>query len=290
MKKAYQGEILELNTKEDYDYIKINNRKIKKQDTYHIPLKLEKIQKHDNYIGYEPVNTEKLVINYTKTTKQKDNLGILRYREFCEVEALKDDTIFYEVYNLEIPFRFTEYYDGTYIYIKFMDVKIQFDVQSNGGIEKIGEHSYKIVGSMNNNIIFSGNNFYYSHSTQFVSKYKFNLSKLTNKLQIKIFTRNLLDNYLRTDDTKKDEVLHMISKLNIEKDIEKSLIFFDLETGSLVPRYLQDKIYFVKGVLIYNITKNENLSSSINSKTIEQIGNLIIYDDMKILIKSEFLV
>jgi hypothetical protein len=290
MKKAYQGEILKLNTKEDYDYIKINNKKLRKNGTYHIPLELDQIQVYDNYIKYEPVNTKKLVINYIKNTKHKDSIGILKYREFCEVEALKDDVVSYDVYDLEIPFKFTEYYDGTYIHLKFTDVKIQFEVHSNGLIEKVSEHVYKIVGYVANNIILSGNNFYYLHSPKFVCKYRFNLSKCTNKLQIKIFTRNILDKYLKTNDTKKEDVLDLLSKLNIEKDPETSLIFFDLDTTHIVPRYVQDRIYFVKGVLIYNITKKENLSTSIESKTIKQNGNLIIYDSMKILVKSEFLV
>lgn len=290
MKKAYQGEILKLNTKEDYDYIKINEKKLRKDCTYHIPLNLTQIQVYDNFIKYEPLNTKKLVINYIKTTRHEDDMGILKYREFGEVEAVKDDVIFYDVCDLKSPFKFTEYFDGTYIYIKFTDVKIQFKVHCNELIEKVSDSVYKIVNCVNINIRLSGNNFYYSHSPKFVCKYRFNLSKYTNKVQVRIFTRDLLDKYLNSEDTKKDDILDMISKLNTDKEPKNSLVFFDLDDTGIIPRYVQDRIYFVNDVLIYNMTKKEILSSYIESKFIEQNCNVIIYDSMKILVEANFLI
>lgn len=251
MKNIYKGEIINLNTKKDYDYIKIKNQILKKQDTYCIPLYFNKTCIYDNYILYEPVDTKPIVINYIKTVKQESKIGILKYREFYDIESLNDEIIFYEVYKPQDPFKITEYFDGVNIFLKMTDVKIPYKIYTQGYIEKISDEVYKIINYGENNIVIYQNNFYYTFVSKFKCKYEFYFLNHFENIQLKIFTSNLLDKYLKTDDIKKDEIIDLISNLNLKE----SLKFYDISKKDIIPRYTHESLYLIEDVIIFNIKK-----------------------------------
>lgn len=191
--------------------------------------------------------TSKLVVNYIKKVKCSDKTGLLRFREFNQVELEKNVIVNYDVYNVLPPFRLEEYYDGIFLFIIFHDIKINIAISINGIVCKISNNIYKCkFNSGDKDVLISGK--------QFVIHFTPVSLDATDDLRLKITTaqdylllslkvsqrveNSLLRKYHNTADESYNELLDVYNSLqetktnynfDLSKDLEKEFSKCNIE-------------------------------------------------------------
>lgn len=266
MKTVFKGEILKLNTKEDYDFIIINETKIGKNSFYQFSNDYEINYLADNKstIIYKP--DFKLVVKFIKQINIESNLGILKFWEFNEIKNKKDKVVHFDIYNVISPFSIKQYFDGSYIMLELIDVKISYNITCTTYIQKIETNKYKIPHLKNVCILFYSENFSFRYKPKLKTKYPFNILKYNGKTQINIYVNKI----------KEYQILDFVTKF-------KNSIF-KYENKEIILKNEQEDILFDDGILIYNKNGNK-FKKNIGGYDFVDDGNFIFYNDMKLFVR-----
>ncbi|WUR03533.1 uncharacterized protein VNE69_05124 [Vairimorpha necatrix] len=264
----YKGSIIEFKDDLEYDYVNINGKRVDNTH-YYIPLEYKEIKTWDNYTKFVPSEDNLLFIDYIKKVKCDDQIGILKYREF-EGPFYKEEIVLQETCKLEYPFLFSQYSDGVSVYLKLTNVKIEYNLTSDGFLRKYEDNLYKLTDSTTFLIDGENGRIHFSYTTKSTCKYKFNITQS----QVIIFPDLLIDKYMTLEDKKKNEVVEMYNEMINSKE----LILYRTSEKGLESKYQEKSAYKIHDTIIYNI-KNKKQKVDLEKIDLKEDRHLLREND-----------
>lgn len=262
---VFRGQILKFNIEKDYDIIFINDEILKKDSFYQVSTDYEIKNIADNKSILTFKKNLKLIVKFIKQINIKNNLGILKFREFDGIISRQNKSIHFEIYNVISPFSLEQYYDGSFMILELFDVKIKYNISCNVYIKKLKENKYKIPYVNDLCILIYSDDFNFRYKPIFQPKYSFNILKYNEITQINIYLNK----------TKEEK------NLILNSEYENTI--FSYKNKKITIKNLSETLIIIDGIIIYNMNGN-NYKKEIEGKDFIVENNSISYDDFKIII------
>ncbi|RVE41948.1 hypothetical protein evm_013402 [Chilo suppressalis] len=212
--------------------------------SFYIEPKIENERLALNHYLYT-FKPSKMIVNYIKRELNHEQIGLKRFREFNFVELKKNTMVKHEVYEVLPPFVLEEYYDGSFLYLKFTNLEIEITVFIDGFIEKLTDTVFKChFNTKNIDVIIRGIDFIINHKPLCM------LEKEMNNVHISTFSDYFLIsvNLDKTRCFKFDEsVIGTQSnkkQLSSSKDIENELKNITISDNESTNSDLQNLKYY----------------------------------------------
>lgn len=249
MKNIYCGEIIEFEQTASVDIVEVVYREREQLPTtyrYYVDPICNRTIHASNHI-FHTFESSKLVVNYIRKVKCRDKSGLLRFREFNQVEIEKNVIVDYNVYEVNSPFTLEEYYDGTFLFLIFHDLKLDVAVSTNGLVYKMSSNVFKCkFQSGDKDVMISGKQFVINFTPLSLNDMDDLNLKITTRqdcllLSLRVnqnIESSLLNKYTNTGDESYTELLdvyntlqetHINYNFDLSRDLEKEFSKCNIE-------------------------------------------------------------